>query len=614
MDSDAKRTTNQNNSMRSTGPTSEAGKAVSRNNNFRHGMRSAHCEHLPTEDPGEIQQEVDKWAASVQPRDDMEIYFNYRNVRNSMDLDRLARIQTVRAARQIEEAASREQAEVERLGRHLFHDRRGHIALYGMMPYGPGDEQTSWSPDVDDPDNPSDLVQKLQATVAGCFWMIQAWTEIFDRLKNNQWLQSHDRLRMARLLGRQPLDILIDKRVAVIFLASYALNPGAARPYADLISDMGKKDLPRFVQRIRQQWGKILEPADTATAGKMLGELIVEAIAALTAKLKEVAEHCEVDAKRNAIDLSFDHSAQGATLRHYEDVKERAYVRELAAIEKHRKGLAAEGGRMKDEGRTRPRRGNGEPSYDDLVAAHLTIDGFCANAANERAAARRAGGCEVGVQEQGVAGVSARPEGAISDGVTHGNQLEEISRLIVQAGENLTSEPRFSELCFSSQVVMGIAAGQENFRITLSSRTSRLSSRNRHRTAQKGEGLEAGSEPITEEGAASGTAELGEGDLVDAGIDERPSGPPFAGHGIDAKVSPSGVEPSIAKKMSSGMKRRARKEQKLREARELDERNIVARDIMASLPHLDLSGSPLFTPQPQLQPPPALADFDVGGS
>ena len=368
--------------------------------------------------------------------------------------------------------------------------------------------------------------------------MIQAWTEIFDRLTNNQWLQSHDRLRMARLLGRQPLDILIDKRVAVIFLASYALNPGSARPYADLISDIAKKDLPRFVQRIRQQWGKILEPADTATAGKMLGELIVEAIAALTAKLKELAEHGEVDAKRNAIDLSFDHSDQGATIRHYEDVKERAYVRELAAIEKYRKLLSAEGDTMKDERRTRPRRGSGEPGYDDLVAAHLTVDGFCANAANERAAARRAGRCEVGAEESSAAlsrresgsevlTVSARPEGAISGGETHGNQVEDISRLIVHAGENSTYEPRFSELCFSSQVVMGIAAGQGTFAHHLVKSDEPVVKSEQAPDCAKGEGVQAGSEPITEVGAASGAGELGEGDLVDAGV-KAGSGPPMA--------------------------------------------------------------------------------------
>ena len=247
--------------------------------------------------------------------------------------------------------------------------------------------------------------------------------------------------------------------------------------------------------------------------------------------------------------------------------------------------------------------------------------------------------------------VSARPEGAISGGETHGNQVEEISRVIVQAGENSTSNPDSASCVFRRKSLWELRRDRELLRITLSSRTSQLSSRNRHRTAQKAMGWQAGSEPITEAGAASGAGELGEGDLVDAGVDEGGLGTPdgldtnggtgfpvvlsgsqplatdpppppaaappphgreggFGGQpsaadrgdgpasaGVDAHASPGGVEPWIAKKMSSGMKRRARKEQKLREARELDERNAVARDIMASMKGLYFSGPPLLTPQ-----------------
>ena len=57
-----------------------------------------------------------------------------------------------------------------------------------------------------------------------------------DRVKKGLEWQPQDRLKSCRLMGRQPLDILEDDRVLLVYVASYALGGPNGRDNAYEIS------------------------------------------------------------------------------------------------------------------------------------------------------------------------------------------------------------------------------------------------------------------------------------------------------------------------------------------------------------------------------------------
>ena len=64
--------------------------------------------------------------------------------------------------------------------------------------------------------------------------------------------QPHDRLKAIRMLGKQPIDAAIDRRLGSIYRTTFAMHPlGKKHAYDDLKSDMATVDLENFVKRIR---------------------------------------------------------------------------------------------------------------------------------------------------------------------------------------------------------------------------------------------------------------------------------------------------------------------------------------------------------------------------
>ena len=243
----------------SNGPTSYDGIQRSKYNNLQHGRRAS-SEVLPWENGESLDALREQWHSCTQPQDDVEAYLCDKNVLNAWKNERAAYIAHELTVAEIEEAPIREQAEVERLGRHLFWNRTGPIQMLGLTRFVRGEEQASWSGNVDDPDVPSELVKKLESSAAGCSWLLRNWGELEARFKNGQPLLSHDRFRLIRMLGHEMLDALTNERIALVFLAAYSLHPPEGTPFDDLLSDMGKKDLVRFVAQIRLQWGAVLLP------------------------------------------------------------------------------------------------------------------------------------------------------------------------------------------------------------------------------------------------------------------------------------------------------------------------------------------------------------------
>ena len=110
----------------------------------------------------------------------------------------------------------------------------------------------------DDPDDPAKLVAELEKTAPGCIWMREQWEELREQLNTNVF-QSIDRLRATRLLGRQPADISFDRDVAVIFIASDAVDPSGKTEFDDLLSDLREEQVKRLRRRLHKRWPELFE-------------------------------------------------------------------------------------------------------------------------------------------------------------------------------------------------------------------------------------------------------------------------------------------------------------------------------------------------------------------
>src|SRR5262249_51142648 len=91
------------NGQKSTGPRSAEGKARSRFNALKHGLK-AKLPVLPGEDPQEYQGRLDAWIADLKPQNDVEHSLVERAVTITWQLDRAERAETARLTRIIREA------------------------------------------------------------------------------------------------------------------------------------------------------------------------------------------------------------------------------------------------------------------------------------------------------------------------------------------------------------------------------------------------------------------------------------------------------------------------------------------------------------------------------
>src|SRR6516165_12787281 len=220
---------NRQNGQKSRGPKSPEGKARSKFNALKHGLK-AKTVVLPGEDAQDYQARLDAWIADLQPKNDVEQSLVERAVTIIWQLDRAERAEAARLSRIIREAppeaARRREEEAAALGRRLLFDRCGPLPLYPHSLYSfPGQPRVSFSGLSDDPDDPPGLLLRLEATAEGCRWLLDRWADLGALLDRGQSWQAPDKLRAIRLLGRQPLEAADSQVVATIFQACHVLDP-----------------------------------------------------------------------------------------------------------------------------------------------------------------------------------------------------------------------------------------------------------------------------------------------------------------------------------------------------------------------------------------------------
>jgi hypothetical protein len=103
--------------------------------------------------------------------------------------------------------------------------------------------------------------------------MLGVLEELMERARERFWAAG-DRLRMIRLLGRQPAHAIDDRRVAEVFAASYALRPVGEHAFVDLQSDMSKLVLENHVKEIMAMWPDLSRKGDPEKARQSLIDLV----------------------------------------------------------------------------------------------------------------------------------------------------------------------------------------------------------------------------------------------------------------------------------------------------------------------------------------------------
>ena len=258
----------------------------------------------------------------------------------SWQLQRVDRAQAARLASEAQAAGARLAAEqsdaVLALGRRLFWDPVGPLPLYPHLGKGIGRLFTrfSWSNEIDDPNEPARVVNRLESTAIGCAWMLDRWGELRHRLETGGNWQPPERLKAIRLLGRQPMDAPQDERVMMIYLACWSMDPDGPHGFADLVNELQPAELKLWIDRLNDRRAMSRRPA-SPEAGE---EEVLKIVAAEEERLEEVLElHLERDEAGELEPLLFDDSDSGERLRRYQLACNRTLLRILDTLERRQR-------------------------------------------------------------------------------------------------------------------------------------------------------------------------------------------------------------------------------------------------------------------------------------
>ncbi len=327
----------------------------SRFNALKHGL-TAKTAVLPGEDPEKFQARIDQYKGDIETRNGIEEDLAKNAALASWQVDRAANLRAARAksanAKSTKSDADllRENVEAAMLGNRLFHDRMGPIELYATEDYLLQQKRTSWDHEnPDDPDHPAILVRRLCATIAGCRWLLKSWSELRDILKMGLGLQSHEKLKMLRLMGKQPINALGRPEVARVFLACHVLEPQFDYAFQELRSEMHVERFARS-KELLERWANIgMAPPNRMAARVVLLGIIDDAIAGLKGLEAELqAKEDEAQREREACPSDEDQKA-GQQVERHQGSCNRLIFGNLNAIHKLRRNEADGWGKARQQ-------------------------------------------------------------------------------------------------------------------------------------------------------------------------------------------------------------------------------------------------------------------------
>ena len=292
MATEAQIQANRRNAARSTGPKTEEGKEKTRGNALKHGARAKVVDLMPVlphEDPEVLRERIQAWLDDWQPSDETADALARRGARLAYKLERCERAEVAYLAPRVRDADKREAAKavrtVNELGRRLYGD--GRDGLLASLPKPP------W---VDDPEL---LVAKLEATAAGCRWLIRRWGQLRTLLdRGKAWLPG-DVFRFFRLQGQNVYEADQDPEINGLLLTLDVICPGVAGYYQKYFRGLSSSRDPAF--KWTTEWRELADrPADRPTAVAIVRGVIEERVGRLEGLIGELQEFAEAEAAEAA--------------------------------------------------------------------------------------------------------------------------------------------------------------------------------------------------------------------------------------------------------------------------------------------------------------------------
>ena len=257
-----------------------------------------------------------RWSAPG-GEDDVKEFLIQDNVSLSFEIERVKRSHFERLRQHIENADDAELEAVRDLGSRLYFDCTGPTSTYGTRKWDSKKDRASWQKEAVQPDDPGELVKKLLSSAHGCYWLLEQWDFLKDRLHTGRghWVPS-DKFRAIRLISKQPIDAVDCKTVAQIFTASHALYQ-AGKPFDNLISDMGEAALDTYVKRVTSLYRDLIGAEDPKKARQFLIELVEENIREIEVVLEEHLEKDREKAQRTIDHHGFNDTRDGEAIRRH---------------------------------------------------------------------------------------------------------------------------------------------------------------------------------------------------------------------------------------------------------------------------------------------------------
>ena len=351
---------NRRNSLKSTGPRTADGKRNSKFNAVTHGL-TARTVLLPGEDAAALAARQQHLIDAYQPRNSVELA-----VIESMagDMWKSSRAElaaglriSARLRHEPHEQTKKERHEAVELGGRLFWQLSFPLPISKRFPVGKLTEPLCSENPVH-PHHPARIKLRLEDSIPGCDWLIDAWDDLMLRLYRDELWLSADPFKMVRLLGKHAIDMVDDLTVARVFLYSVTLisgpQAGPERESFDWQNVMIKtlitfdvenkrgiaatvaKQCEPFARRLAELPLAKLAPRDEAEARARLTAIIEAEVRRLRDVRQTLQEIADADAAEAPGRLAFEIGPEGDRHRRYGQANERQVIKRFGDFLKTR--------------------------------------------------------------------------------------------------------------------------------------------------------------------------------------------------------------------------------------------------------------------------------------
>jgi hypothetical protein len=269
---------------------------------------------------------LEGWAASFEPCDFLEECELDQILRNAERLDEVRNARTAVRRVFMILAPQRERDEAEDLGVRLLIDPRGPSGFCSPPRYTRSDRDSQAT--VTDPArDPAALLKAIEASAAGCEWLLEKWGKLRADLESGNTPNSRRNFIMTHLMGKRLVDAIEDPEISEVFLASHALDPWERNAFAELRSLLRNDEIKERLSRMRNAATPGFNSRNPEEGRKRLISIIERAETRLHAMADEHRKRTETGEAEEALARAFDQSPEAQAL----EKRARSYAREFSA-------------------------------------------------------------------------------------------------------------------------------------------------------------------------------------------------------------------------------------------------------------------------------------------